>query len=188
MRRRLFTSLSVLSLAMCIFALTVWFLSFFSFAPIGQYWTTSWDGNGSGWAGHGWIAVNGSLHLLRDEHKVAPAPTSVAALYSHSGIDPLPGVQPRHTHWGFAWVDRVSAWRERETGRRVMDITQQISFPAWLPSLLFAIVPALCLYGAIRRRRLRSSGLCQACGYNLTGNTSGVCPECGTPATARVKA
>ncbi len=25
-------------------------------------------------------------------------------------------------------------------------------------------------------------GHCQQCGYNLTGNTSGVCPECGTPA------
>ena len=24
-------------------------------------------------------------------------------------------------------------------------------------------------------------GLCIKCGYNLTGNTSGVCPECGTP-------
>jgi len=22
---------------------------------------------------------------------------------------------------------------------------------------------------------------CNQCGYNLTGNTSGVCPECGTP-------
>ena len=24
-----------------------------------------------------------------------------------------------------------------------------------------------------------SAGLCVACGYNLTGNTSGTCPECG---------
>ncbi len=24
-------------------------------------------------------------------------------------------------------------------------------------------------------------GLCAQCGYNLTGNTSGTCPECGTP-------
>jgi rubrerythrin len=23
-------------------------------------------------------------------------------------------------------------------------------------------------------------GHCQRCGYNLTGNVSGVCPECGT--------
>ncbi len=26
----------------------------------------------------------------------------------------------------------------------------------------------------------RECGLCVACGYDLTGNTSGVCPECGT--------
>jgi len=35
-----------------------------------------------------------------------------------------------------------------------------------------------------RHRRLRLSGptgnTCQHCGYNLTGNVSGVCPECGT--------
>lgn len=29
------------------------------------------------------------------------------------------------------------------------------------------------------RRQRASAGLCVACGYNLTGNTSGVCPECG---------
>ena len=26
----------------------------------------------------------------------------------------------------------------------------------------------------------RSRGLCGRCGYDLTGNVSGVCPECGT--------
>jgi hypothetical protein len=31
------------------------------------------------------------------------------------------------------------------------------------------------------RRRTVPPGSCQSCGYNLTGNTSGTCPECGTP-------
>lgn len=31
-----------------------------------------------------------------------------------------------------------------------------------------------------RRRLLRERGLCLDCGYDLTGNVSGVCPECGT--------
>jgi hypothetical protein len=34
---------------------------------------------------------------------------------------------------------------------------------------------------ARRRRRLRN-GQCIRCGYDLTGNVSGVCPECGKPA------
>jgi hypothetical protein len=33
--------------------------------------------------------------------------------------------------------------------------------------------------GPLRRWRRRRKGLCVRCGYNLTGNTSGVCPECG---------
>ena len=30
----------------------------------------------------------------------------------------------------------------------------------------------------VQRKRMRTDS-CPACGYNLTGNTSGVCPECG---------
>lgn len=35
----------------------------------------------------------------------------------------------------------------------------------------------------LRRRRDKheSSLVCSSCGYNLTGNVSGICPECGTP-------
>jgi len=32
-------------------------------------------------------------------------------------------------------------------------------------------------YAGLRRQL----GLCVRCGYDLTGNVSGVCPECGTP-------
>ena len=30
--------------------------------------------------------------------------------------------------------------------------------------------------------------LCHTCGYNLTGNVSGICPECGTPIPAYARA
>ena len=33
---------------------------------------------------------------------------------------------------------------------------------------------------AYRISRIPAPGYCQTCGYNLTGNVSGICPECGT--------
>jgi Ca2+/Na+ antiporter len=49
------------------------------------------------------------------------------------------------------------------------------------------LVPAVLVFvRAVRVRRLRhqESGHRQSCGYNLTGNVSGICPECGTPIEA----
>ncbi|HEY3246255.1 MAG TPA: hypothetical protein VGM03_23165 [Phycisphaerae bacterium] len=54
------------------------------------------------------------------------------------------------------------------------------ALPLWLPLVILS-APAAVLF--IRRTRAmfqrRKYGLCVGCGYNLTGNTSGVCPECG---------
>jgi hypothetical protein len=42
--------------------------------------------------------------------------------------------------------------------------------------LAFGLFSALTLRGRIRSDQFR---LCQQCGYNITGNTTGRCPECG---------
>ncbi|MFN0135001.1 MAG: hypothetical protein ACKVS9_02670 [Phycisphaerae bacterium] len=47
-----------------------------------------------------------------------------------------------------------------------------------LPAALVALL-AWWRFRLLRRRSL--AGHCPKCSYNLTGNTSGVCPECGTP-------
>ena len=56
-------------------------------------------------------------------------------------------------------------------------------FPLWLPFLLIALPTGFLLWSD-HRKRIR--GGCVECGYDLTGNTSGKCPECGATSTARV--
>ncbi|GMU21385.1 MAG: hypothetical protein AMXMBFR13_14780 [Phycisphaerae bacterium] len=55
-----------------------------------------------------------------------------------------------------------------------------VHLPLWIPALLVAIPTAILFW---RDRRV-PPGHCQQCGYNLTGNTSGVCSECGSPVPA----
>jgi hypothetical protein len=68
-----------------------------------------------------------------------------------------------------------------QSARNVLDgkSYREISFPAWLAAVAFAIPPAawLSMRPWHRRRRLRK-GLCPACGYDLRA-TPGHCPECG---------
>ena len=55
------------------------------------------------------------------------------------------------------------------------------AIPYWMIAVGLAILPALWLAALCRRQARLAAGGCIACGYNLTGNTSGVCPECGMP-------
>lgn len=55
-----------------------------------------------------------------------------------------------------------------------------LSIPLYVPVVLFAAYPTLAfIRGPVRRRRRRRKGLCVECGYDLTGNVTGVCSECG---------
>jgi len=56
-----------------------------------------------------------------------------------------------------------------------------VAIPIWGPIIL-AAVPTIWLWSMARKRT--PPGHCLGCGYNLTGNVSGVCPECGTPIPA----
>ena len=51
-----------------------------------------------------------------------------------------------------------------------------IAVPLWIPALLIAIPTGVFWW----RDRRYPPCHCKACGYNLTGNISGVCPECAT--------
>lgn len=53
--------------------------------------------------------------------------------------------------------------------------------PAWFLALLTALLPSWRAIRHWRNIRQKNSGRCRRCGYDLTANISGVCPECGTP-------
>ena len=61
--------------------------------------------------------------------------------------------------------------------------TARISLPHWL-LLATTVMPTAVLFWRDRRRRI-PPGHCQRCGYNLTGNVSGKCSECGEVILAR---
>lgn len=47
--------------------------------------------------------------------------------------------------------------------------------------LLIALSPFLAAVArTLRAEHRQNNGHCTSCNYNLTGNVSGVCPECGT--------
>jgi len=62
----------------------------------------------------------------------------------------------------------------------------QVTRWVWIASgVLGALIAAWKLASAAWRRwGRRTPGVCEKCGYNLTGNVSGVCPECGQLAAA----
>ena len=54
-----------------------------------------------------------------------------------------------------------------------------IHLPLWIPASIFALLFPLASVPLYRLWHRRRNGLCLRCGYNLEGNVSGVCPECG---------
>ena len=60
---------------------------------------------------------------------------------------------------------------------------RQVRLPHWFPALIFAILPTIWLFKWNKRRKLGPNA-CSSCGYDLTGNESGVCSECGAAITS----
>lgn len=57
----------------------------------------------------------------------------------------------------------------------------RILCPTWFLIMMLSSYPTVAfMRGPMRRYWRRNRGLCVKCGYNLKGNLSGICPECGS--------
>ena len=77
--------------------------------------------------------------------------------------------------------------RDRDLGKK--PFLRTFVIPLWLPFLVVAILTIIEWQREIRWLLAPPPlpGHCQRCGYDLTGNVSGVCSECGTPIPDEVK-
>ena len=174
-RRWVFNIASAASLLLCVFILAAWSPSYGSFRPGLVLWSF---GNGE----HVALGVaEGQVDIFigtRVIHLPARIATDDVCTYHKSkwGVELW--------HWVRTQVDethhRPIAGAPTYGHHWNLDVAC-----GWIP-LVTAIVP-LCwlidrrLHGSYRERIRRRHGLCPNCAYDLTANTSGVCPECGTP-------
>lgn len=123
------------------------------------------------YAMHGWSvglwADTGSLQLSWSRYS-GPVPWTGWG-YSYPGGYGQSDYPPSHFGHTYVSIPRVT--------------TDEWSCPYWFVLVLASAVPAGSAIGHLIRRRRRVQGLCRRCRYDLTGNASGVCPECGTPIT-----
>ena len=79
---------------------------------------------------------------------------------------------------GRGWTDAAACWRQVGRPRACEGplVGKIYIIPLWLPLFAFA---AVAVWAWRYDRNRWPPGHCQECGYDLTGNVSGVCPECG---------
>jgi hypothetical protein len=104
---------------------------------------------------------------------------SLAALPFHSA-GPASDVDfrfgPDHRMAGFIW----SYFEHGQAGHRPRSYGYELIVPLLGIEVLSLIIPTLWIWRRFKRSRIVRLGLCRKCQYDLTGNSSGVCPECGT--------
>jgi hypothetical protein len=112
--------------------------------------------------------ADGGVWVYQGLWRTAYSPPNYAGLH----IDRLTG--ERHYGLELPWFE-YSADSPIGIGRGVL--------PLW------TIMLAVLLFGGWRwRAKLRDTTIrCSSCAYMLVGNTSGICPECGTPIPQKVR-
>jgi hypothetical protein len=166
MTRRLFTLASLISLALCLAAAALWVRSHARFC---------WFDVGFG---------DAMIRIRAERGEVAFSPGRPGMVYY---LLPYPNSRVwspslddlcEHHLAGFGLTWKADAFGN---GRVIV-------VPDWFLLAISAVLPAAWLVAFLKACSRIAAGCCRSCGYILTGNTSGVCPECGTAVPAEAKA
>ena len=91
-----------------------------------------------------------------------------------------PGLSIGASGVGLPWHNHEAAWEAVVHGRKLFLLLPPMLARPGPPVEELYLPPTLAfIRGPFRRWRRCRKGHCQSCGYDLQGNVSGVCPECG---------
>jgi hypothetical protein len=178
-RRRLFTSASAVSLLLCCGAVVLFMISFIKPLGVSKDWVydfrngSSTYRNGLYWGASGQgerfiLLSKGVIYDRSSEFGNPYVDRKMLVLHQHPWHANT-SARLMETTLGFSW----SGGCIQLAG---YSCDWQVSVPLLFVALMTGVFPAV--YFLYPRR---IPGCCSNCGYNLTANTSGVCPECGTP-------
>lgn len=195
MRRRLLNLLTLLSLALFMVVVALWVRSYWASTSLVKR-QAAVEGGETRIVVYDLHSTRGGIvfHYLDARMPVAAAEPQLAQIlaervrrspeyrgstFGGEAWNPYTVFPPGQYHLGFLLSNT----------RRAMGAGTEhmiyLVFPHWAAASLLAVLPALWLLTARRRRRTRrqAAGLCIACGYDLRA-TPGRCPECGKESPA----
>jgi hypothetical protein len=182
----MFNGLAALPLVLCVATVAIWIRSYYGGDEIfyhREIFAHHPDGATVSAETHYWIAtLTGTVTLYAEVTPISPV---------------WDGPQQNQSSWhiGYAHGKRLATGEFEANGldsslvRRKWGLTFDREFggsfwlvgaPIWLIACATAIFPVVQFGRWRQRQRSRKVRACSKCGYNLTGNISGVCPECGT--------
>jgi hypothetical protein len=168
-KRRLFTTLSALSLLLGVAVVVLWVRSY-------------WDADFVGWSDQrrffGALSMGGVLRFEHGSYGAGRAgwngvsyPTPEGGLWGEVTARTRRGGALRN--WGLAYA-RIDYRLDGTMVRHALYV------PHWLAAAVMTVLPVLTIRA---RRRRRDSSICTTCGYDLRA-TPDRCPECGATAPA----
>ena len=183
MRRHLFTLASAVSLLLCAATVVLWVRSNSTIDQVfyARKGSRFWRINSRG----GVLSAEITTPSSNDEWLWMSYPYAPGV---HYDAQSLLDASPTTKWWGgsIAKGSYDAPYYKRETGT-VRFLVVVVRYP--LLAGLAAPWPFLWLFIVVKNRprrnaRRRVGNRCDKCSYNLTGNTSGTCPECGAPIAA----
>ena len=180
MTRRAFTVLTALSLVLCVGIVALWVRSYWAVDRFqhatGRFETLLWSKAGQFGVTRSYAGEAGVATKAGWEMDAVPA-------VERGGVAFPQGHEFRYRAIGF----ELSSYRPTARASWVPGMHGSktrfwvVAVPHWFAAAALALSPALWLQRWRRERRAARIGHCPRCGYDLTANVSGTCPECGRP-------